>query len=33
MPHLWADIYEPPCSSRVDGKTKICPDCGTREAL
>ena len=24
---------EPPCSSRVDGKTKICPDSGKREAL
>nr|DAP44676.1 MAG TPA: hypothetical protein [Caudoviricetes sp.] len=25
--------YEPPCTSRVDGKTKICPDCGMRESL
>lgn len=24
---------EPPALSRVDGKTHICPDCGTREAL
>lgn len=23
----------PPALSRVDNKTKICPDCGTREAL
>lgn len=22
-----------PALSRVDGKTQICPDCGTREAL
>lgn len=25
--------HEPPALSRVDGKTQICPDCGTREAL
>ncbi len=25
--------YEPPALSRADGKTQICPDCGTREAL
>lgn len=25
--------YEPPALSREDGKTQICPDCGTREAL
>lgn len=25
--------HEPPALSRVDGKTLICPDCGTREAL
>lgn len=24
---------EPPALSRVDGQTRICPDCGTREAL
>lgn len=24
---------EPPALSRADGKTPICPDCGTREAL
>lgn len=23
----------PPALSRVDGQTRICPDCGTREAL
>ena len=25
--------YELPALSRADGKTQICPDCGTREAL
>ena len=25
--------HEPPALSRADGKTQICPDCGTREAL
>lgn len=25
--------YETPALSRVDNKTLICPDCGTREAL
>ena len=25
--------HEPPALSRTDGKTQICPDCGTREAL
>ena len=25
--------HEPPALSRSDGKTQICPDCGTREAL
>lgn len=25
--------HELPALSRVDGKTQICPDCGTREAL
>lgn len=25
--------HEPSALSRVDGKTQICPDCGTREAL
>jgi len=24
---------EPPALSRTDGQTRICPDCGTREAL
>lgn len=23
----------PPALSRIDGRTHICPDCGTREAL
>ena len=23
----------PPATSRIDGTTRICPDCGTREAL
>lgn len=23
----------PPATSRIDGITRICPDCGTREAL
>lgn len=27
-------IYtEPPALSRADGKTLLCPDCGTRQAL
>lgn len=26
-------FHEPPALSRTDGKTQICPDCGTREAL
>ena len=27
-------IYtEPPALSRTDGKTLLCPDCGTRQAL
>lgn len=25
--------HEPPALSRADGKTQICPDCGTREAF
>ena len=25
--------HEPPALSRIDNKTPICPDCGTREAL
>ena len=25
--------HDAPALSRVDGKTQICPDCGTREAL
>lgn len=25
--------HEQPALSRADGKTQICPDCGTREAL
>ena len=25
--------HEPPALLRADGKTQICPDCGTREAL
>lgn len=25
--------YQPPAISRKDNKTKICPDCGTQEAL
>ena len=26
-------FHETPALSRADGKTQICPDCGTREAL
>lgn len=27
------NYHEPPALSRTDGKSQICPDCGTREAL
>lgn len=27
------NYHEPPALSRTDGKSPICPDCGTREAL
>lgn len=31
---LCGSLYnEPPAISRVDNKTLICPDCGTRQAL
>lgn len=32
-PRCGKTYHEPPALSRVDGKTQICPDCGTREAL
>ena len=32
--HICGQTYhEQPALSRADGKTQICPDCGTREAL
>lgn len=32
-PRCGAEYREPPALSRLDNKTLICPDCGTREAL
>ena len=32
-PICWKKYSEHPALSRTDGKTLICPDCGTREAL
>lgn len=32
-PYCGKPYYEPPALSRIDNKTLICPDCGTREAL
>lgn len=32
-PKCGQSYHEPPALSRVDGRTQICPDCGTREAL
>lgn len=32
-PRCGRTYHEPPALSRADGKTQICPDCGTREAL
>lgn len=33
MPSLRASYGRTPSLSRADGRTLICPDCGTREAL
>lgn len=33
MPPLRAAYGRTPALSRADGRTLICPDCGTREAL
>lgn len=33
MPPLRASYGRTPALSRADGRTLICPDCGTREAL
>ena len=27
------EYHEPPATSRYDSELKLCPDCGTREAL
>jgi predicted nucleic-acid-binding Zn-ribbon protein len=32
-PKCGAEYFGRPALSRMDGKTLICPDCGTREAL
>lgn len=32
-PRCGQTYAEPPALSRTDGQTRICPDCGTREAL
>ena len=32
-PRCGKPFTEPPALSRLDNKTLICPDCGTREAL
>lgn len=32
-PRCGRSFCEPPALSRLDNKTLICPDCGTREAL
>ena len=32
-PKCGAEYFSRPALSRMDGKTLICPDCGTREAL
>lgn len=32
-PKCGQTYHERPALSREDGKTQICPDCGTREAL
>ena len=32
-PRCGQSYFEPPALSRVDNKTLICPDCGTRQAL
>lgn len=32
-PKCGQSFAEPPALSRLDNKTLICPDCGTREAL
>lgn len=32
-PYCKKEFHNAPALSRADGKTLICPDCGTREAL
>ena len=32
-PKCEKEYFEPPALSRVDNKTRICPLCGTKEAL